>query len=202
MAITTYAEVRGAIASWLARGDFTSANTADFITLFESTANRKLRTRQMLDSETIATTSGVGTLPTDYLAWETVRWDADFPVTLTYQNIDWLESAYPSTVSDVPGYFTILGDTIKTFPQDDSSDLALRYFQKIPALSDANTSNWLLAAHPDVYLFGSLVEACAFVQDERALLWKARRDEIFQEIAKLSDKSQAPAEIRVWGNVV
>jgi len=32
------------------------------------------------------------------------------------------------------------------------------HFQKNPALFDAAPSNWL-AAHPDIYLFGSLVEA-------------------------------------------
>jgi hypothetical protein len=46
MAITTFAELKTAIASWLDRSDLTST-IPDFITLFESVANRRLRVRQM-----------------------------------------------------------------------------------------------------------------------------------------------------------
>ena len=56
----------------------------------------------------------------------------------------------------------------------------------IPALATTDP-NWLLTAHPDHYLFGSLVEAEMFgVNDERAPLWKARRDEIFDSPAGLT----------------
>ncbi len=59
----------------------------------------------------------------------------------------------------------------------------------MPALSDSTPTNWLLTAHPDLYLFGSMIEAEMFgVNDERAPPWKARRDEIFDEIEKLSNK--------------
>ena len=56
------------------------------------------------------------------------------------------------------------------------------------------------AAHPDLYLFGSLVEAEMFgVNDERAPLWKARRDEIFDEIEKLSNKTRGAGTVRAMG---
>ena len=78
--------------------------------------------------------------------------------------------------------------------------IRLDYFQKIPALTDAAATNWLLTAHPDLYLFGALVEAEMFgVNDERAPLWKARRDEIFDEIEKLSNKTRGAGAIRVMG---
>ncbi|MGZ3269278.1 MAG: phage adaptor protein, partial [Croceibacterium sp.] len=84
----------------------------------------------------------------------------------------------------------------------DDTALELDYFQKIPALasgSDTGT-NWLLAAHPDLYLFGALVEAEAFgVNDERAPLWKGRRDEIFDEVEKLSNRTRGTGAIRVMG---
>jgi hypothetical protein len=82
----------------------------------------------------------------------------------------------------------------------DATALEFDYFQKVPALSDSAATNWLLAAHPDLYLFGSLVEAEMFgVNDERAPLWKARRDEIFDEIEKLSNKSRGAGAMRVMG---
>jgi hypothetical protein len=60
--------------------------------------------------------------------------------------------------------------------------------------------NWLFSTHPDLYLFGSLAEAEMFlVNDPRAVLWKARRDEIFDEIEKLSNKTRGIGAIRAMG---
>jgi hypothetical protein len=101
----------------------------------------------------------------------------------------------------VPRIFTIEGSTLKVRPIDGAA-LEFDYFQKIPALSSGADSgtNWLLAAHPDLYLFGALVEAEMFgVNDERAPVWKARRDEIFDEIEKLSNKTRGAGAIRVTG---
>jgi hypothetical protein len=66
--------------------------------------------------------------------------------------------------------------------------------------SPAASRNWLLAAHPDLYLFGALVEAEMFgVNDERAPAWKGRRDEIFDEIERLSSTTRGPGAMRVMG---
>jgi hypothetical protein len=37
------------------------------------------------------------------------------------------------------------------------------------------------------------------VNDERAPVWKARRDEIFDEIEKLNNKTRGPSAMRVMG---
>lgn len=79
--------------------------------------------------------------------------------------------------------------------------LELDYFQKIPALSAG--ASWLFGAHPDVYLFGALAEACLFAPEKAALapVWKARRDEIFEELERLSNRSRAASAggVRVMG---
>jgi hypothetical protein len=66
---------------------------------------------------------------------------------------------------------------------------------------DTAPANWLLNAHPDLYLFGSLIEAEMLgVNDERAPMWKARRDEIFDEVEKLSNKTRGAGAMRVMGS--
>lgn len=65
MAITTYAELKTAIATWLARDDLT-ANIPDFIMLFEATAARRLRVRLQKKTVTIYPDAGEATLPTDF----------------------------------------------------------------------------------------------------------------------------------------
>jgi len=198
MSITSYSELQTAVGNWLDHGLFT-ARIPEFIALFEAAANRRLRVRQQEVSTTLTPSSGSVALPSDYLAWRRVTWTGSTRVELQYVHPSYLQAAYPSSPSDVPRIFTIEGATLKVRPVDDTS-LEFDYLQKIPALSDSATTNWLLTAHPDLYLFGALVEAEMFgVNDERAPLWKARRDEIFDEIEKLSNKSRGAGAVRVMG---
>jgi hypothetical protein len=198
MSITTYAELQAAVGNWLDHSLF-AARIPEFIALFEAAANRRLRVREQEATATLTPTSGAVALPSDYLAWRRITWTGAPRVELQYVHPSYLQAAYPSSPTDVPRIFTIEGTTLKVRPLD-GTPLELDYFQKIPALSDAAPSNWLLAAHPDVYLFGSLVEAEMFgVNDERAPAWKARRDEIFDEIEKLTNKTRGAGAVRVMG---
>jgi hypothetical protein len=198
MALATYSDLQSSVASWLARDDLTSV-IPDFVVLFEAVANRRLRVRQMETDATLTMTSGAATLPTDYLAWRTVTSDASSGGELEYVQPTWLRAAYPAGESGTAKYFTIEGSTLTVGPSDDT-DLTLRYFAKVPALS--GTVNWLFTAHPDLYLFGTLTEAKAFIEDEkRALVWKTRRDGIFDEIERLSNKSRI-GSIRPVGSIV
>jgi hypothetical protein len=200
MAISTYAELQGAIADWMARSDISAARVIDFITMFEAAANRRLRVRQMVTTDDITPSSGVGTLPTDYLSTVRLTWLGSATRELEYVHPDYLYAVYTTTPSGPPQHYTIQGSSLIVRPIDDTADLRLEYHQKVPALSDSNTTNWLLTAHPDVYLFGSLLESCSYTQDEKGLIWKARRDELFTEIERLSEKSKAPAIMRLWGS--
>jgi hypothetical protein len=199
MALTTYAELRTAIADWLARSDLTSY-IPDFITLFEAHANRRLRVRQMETSTTLTPSSGSATLPSDYLAWRRVTWTGDVRNELEYVHPSYLQAAYPDTPSGTPRIFTIEGSTLKVRPVS-TTGLEFDYYEKIDALS--GTVNWLYTAHPDAYLFGSLAEAQGFNVDfEKLALWKVRRDEVLDEIERLSNKTTGPAAIRIMGTVV
>jgi hypothetical protein len=196
MAITTYSELQAAVGNWLDHGLF-AARIPEFIALFEAAANRRLRVREQEAATTLMPSSGTAALPADYLAWRRVTWTGSPRVELQYVHPSYLQAAYPSTPSARPRVFTIEGSTLKIRPVD-ATALEFDYFQKIPALSDGAATNWLLAGHPDLYLFGALVEAEMFgVNDERAPLWKARRDEIFDEIEKLSNKTRGAGAMRV-----
>src|SRR6516162_6239293 len=184
MSITTYAELQTAIGNWLDHSLF-AARIPEFIALFEACANRRLRVRQQEATTNLTPdANGSASLPADYLALRRVTWTGSPRVELAYVHPSYLQAAYPSAPADVPRIFTIEGATLKVRPL---------------ATSDPN---WLLTAHPDLYLFGALVEAEMFgVNDERAPMWKARRDEIFDEIDKLNNKTRGgdPGAARVMG---
>jgi hypothetical protein len=128
-----------------------------------------------------------------------VTWTGNPRRELGYVEPSWLQAAYPDAPTDLPSVFTIEGTSLKIMPTDaTSTPIELVYWAAIPALTDINTTNWLMTAHPDLYLFGSLVEAGGYTVDvDKLVLWKSRRDELFDEIDKLDKKSRAPSQVRV-----
>jgi hypothetical protein len=69
--------------------------------------------------------------------------------------------------------------------------MELLYLAKIPALSDSNTSNWLLSEAPDVYLYGSLVHSAPYLQeDDRLGVWAQLYGAAVERVVELSDKAK------------
>jgi hypothetical protein len=147
---------------------------------------------------TLTALSGQAALPSDYLAWRRCTWTGSTRNELTWVHPSYFQQAYPTQPADIPKLFTIEAGVLSVMPLN-STPLEFNYYQKIPGLQ-ANTTNWLMTAHPDVYLFGSLAEAENFgVNDERMPMWKARRDDLFDEIIRLNNQTRGPAFIRVFG---
>lgn len=214
MSIATYADLQAAIGRYLARSDL-SLNIPDFIDMFERAANRRLRVRQQ---ESLATLtpgpitpdrSGVP-LPNDYLAWRRVTWAGSSlgtnsaNVELEYVVPTYMGFRFPvmNNTVGVPQVFTIEDGNL-LIPTLSTTPIELQYFAKIPALGAPGGpgTNWLLSENADAYLYGSLAEAAAFVLDlEKMAMWKTRRDEVFEEMIALSNKSRAIGGMRVIGN--
>lgn len=197
MPLSTYADLQAAIASWLARDDLGAA-IPDFIAVFEAVANRRLRVLQMEHSVALTPTGGSAALPADYLAWRRVTGARGRE--LDYAHPSWLQAVYPEAEQGPARAFSVEGTNLILRPVD-AGAVALSYYRKIPPL--AGGANWLFGAHPDLYLFGALAEAQAFMADgEKAAFWKTRRDELFAEVEALAQKSRGPGQIRVMGPVV
>lgn len=164
MAISTYSELQDSIKRWIDRDDL-SGQIADAIALHEGWLNSNLRVAQMEASATITLTSGAGTLPTDYLQWRRVRSNASPVRDLEYAEPSWIAEHYPDTASELADYFTIIGSTISTAPPS-TADILLDYYQKIPALADNTSGNWLLSRAPGVYLWGTCLQLAPFIDDD------------------------------------
>ena len=182
MAITTYAELQTATANWLDRTDLT-ARIPEFIELLEANFNRVIRSPDMVakdDSFSIA--SRYTTLPTDTLEIVRIVLDLTPVIVLEYMTPEEIsERRVAMSATGKPYYFTVIGgssDQLEVVPSPDSTyTSSIVYYTRIAALSDAATSNWLLAAHPDIYLFGTLVEAEPYLKnDERMPMWTSRLD--------------------------
>ena len=169
MAISTYTELKTAIANFLARDDLTSV-IPDFIQLAEATMSRELETRSQEKRATATLTSGDEyiALPTDLREVREVKLNTTPLTVLTYYSPVALDSNFSSGGVGKPKGFSIIGDEMKMRPvPDDSYTAEIIYIGSITALSDSNATNNILTRSPDAYLYGSLAEAYAYLLDEQ-----------------------------------
>lgn len=165
MALATYSDLKTSIANWLNRTDLTSEISDDFIILTEADLNSKLRVRKMITSTSITIDSETESIPADFLQ---IR---DFFITeggtknaLKYITPAQMDEIRGSSTSGLPQTYTILGDNFRFAPIPSSSYTGtLNYYAKFAALSDSNTSNYILTHHPSIYLYGSLYHAANFL---------------------------------------
>ena len=176
MAIDTFSGLKTTIADYLNRDDLTSI-IPSFITLAEAKFNRKLRVRQMVKRANATIDTQYFAFPSDFLQAKEFQLNTN-PITyLQYvtQNQGDYGSATQYVSAGKPQFFTIIGTQIQVIPTPDTGYTGeLTYYGKIPALSDSNTSNWLLAYAPDLYLYGALLEASPYLKDdERLAVWSS-----------------------------
>ncbi len=170
MAITTYAELQTAIADNLARSDLT-AYLPDFVTMAENWLNYgsenvdplRCRDMEVVTSPNLTPTAGVCTLPTDYLGYIRVTEITGVRRPLNFITPDMAEIYYPSREAGLAGHFTIIGNSLYTFPLA-SNLIELVYYQALPPLA-SNSTNWLLTKAPGIYLRAALVQAYEFIKD-------------------------------------
>jgi hypothetical protein len=174
MALDTFAGLKATIADYLNRDDLT-AIIPSFITIAEAKFNRKLRTRQMIKRAEGQIETSFFAYPADWLQAKEFQLNTNPIVRLqfvTEAQGDELKAQRYLNIGQ-PVYYTITGSQLEFIPTPDTTYSAeLTYYAKIPALSDSNTSNWLLAYAPDLYLYGALMEAAPYLKDdERLPVW-------------------------------
>ena len=178
MALSTFTEVKDAIADWLDRSDLT-ARIPDFIALAEARFNRDLRIRPMEVRSSMETTSGQRyfNLPGGYLQMRNMQMNTNPITPLEYITPEMLDRLYGSDTTGKPRAYTLIGDEIQLAPIPDSDyTVEMAFYEKFSPLGDGTggtvTSNWLTTNAPDVLLYGSLLEAEPFIKnDERIGLW-------------------------------
>ena len=193
MAISTVAELKTAISNWLNRSDLTD-RIPEFITLAEAQFNRLLRTREMLARSTATSAAQYVSLPTDFLEMLNIELTSTTPpkriVYITSDRSDDYREKR-NDVAGTPSHYTIEGNAIQLQPTPDKSyTIQMNYYKDIPALSVQGDSgdNWLLTSHPDIYLYGTLVQASPYLMDqESGKIWDGLLARSLLEL-KISDE--------------
>jgi len=191
MALTTYTELKTSIGDWLNRTDLTSA-IADFISLSEAQIERQLRTRQMITRSNANINTEYAALPSDFLETKSFKLTSTNPVTpMVFQTIDALDDLSRTfSAASRPKYFGIVGGQVRVVPTPDATyTTELIYYSKLSKLSSTVSSNWLLVASPDIYLYGSLLQAAPYLQDDaRIPVWTSLYDKALTDLQVADDR--------------
>ena len=193
MAISNYSELKSAIADWLDRTDLTDS-ISDFITLAEARHKRDFKLRRMetrVTANTIADTEYY-TLPDQYVAMRNIQLNTDPKTSLEYLTPEQMDRIYAGSMKGKPRAYSIIGNDIQLRPIPDSAyEIEILYFKHFTALSDSAPTNEMLTNHPDIYLYGSLVEAEPYLQnDKRLQTWSSLYDRAKQDIISSNERDR------------
>ena len=165
MALTNYSSLKTSIANWLNRSDLTSEISDDFIKLVEADMNSKLRVRKMITQTSFTIDSETEALPTGFLQVRDMyilSGSTKYP--LRYMTPSQMDQVKGTSQTGLPLAYTILGDNFRFMPRPDNNYTAyINYYKGFDALSDTNTTNYILTSHPSIYLYGSLFHAANFL---------------------------------------
>ncbi len=198
MSLTTYAQLQSSIDAWLGnRGDIDS-EIKDFIALAEARMWMDLRIRAMEARTTDTASAEYLTLPSDFIALRSIKIGGHV---LDYMTPERMERTANSDTTGQPKTYSIVGDELQFAPTPDQSyTVELAYFKRLPALSDSNTSNWILTNVPQLYLYGALLEAEPFLEnDQRVALWGAQFQASLDKLNLAEQEGRFGHAPVIWG---
>lgn len=155
-------ELKAAVASYAVRTE-EELPLALLITLAESKFTASVKHRLAERQQDIAVTKGARSfpLPADFQAARSIK-IAGRPLVLA--SIDVLDGSPGCT-----DRYAIVGNAVHLHSAPaEAVTIALTYYARVPALTEAAPTNWLLTAFPDVYLYAALVEFAIWSQDADA----------------------------------
>ena len=190
-----YTDLQTNIAAFLNRDDL-ATTIPTFITLAEAQMARDIRHWRMEKRQVSDFDEGFENLPADWV--ETIRLTmGDKPMELASRE----EIARWKRREDTgrPRFFAHIAGTLEVFPTPDGTyEGELLYFARIPALTDAAPTNWLLTEAPDAYLYGSLIQSAPYlVEDERAVVWGSLYSAAVANLNGSSERARFSGPLRI-----
>ena len=110
-----------------------------------------------------------------------------------------LNRSYQNNTTGQPQAYAIVAGQLVFGPVPDAAyAISMDYYTTIPKLGSGQATNCLLTAHPDLYIWTSLLMAEAYLwNDKRLDVWKAASDETLGEIIETGNrKNRGPIRLR------
>lgn len=190
-ALADYSDLVDKTKLWLDRGSELDVLIPTFIALAEAYLNRTLRTPEMEALAAPPVANGGFRLPADCVQ---VRGLTSAGRPLTQLSPAQIAASY-GALAGIPRAYAIKGRDVSIAPTA-NEPCELSYWQRIPALTINTPSNWLLDAHADVYLYGTLASAVGYIDEPESLAqWTGAFEGAVQQVVEASGKAR-------WGGPI
>jgi len=206
MALSTYADLKTAVAAWLSvSATDLSSQIDNLITIAEERIFREVRNRTMETALNGTMANGVLALPSDYVALRYAYLDTAPNQALERRPAEWIYANYPyQTASGVPKYIGRNASNFIFAPYPDSQYTVLGvYYARLASVS--TTPNALFLANPDIYLMACLAEGGLLIgRDDRIPMWEAKYQRILADVNgvdKTEDQSGSALQMRVGTHI-
>ena len=188
--IADYASLQTAIATTLHRNDLTALIPV-FIADAEERIYNDIRIQAMEASYSQTIASGVVTIPAGFLEWKFLYVDGSSADKLTRKSAEWIYTNYPTRAAEgTPVFFAREGGSLifGPYPTDGLTVKGL-YYKRLPALSDSNTTNWLIENAPDLLRYAALTEAAVHTRDADAhQLFDGKTVQLVKRVQRTDDR--------------
>lgn len=168
-----YSGLLTAVENMLASRTDLTAEIPTYVAMAEGDFNLLLRCREM-ETRATASSDEYISLPTDYLELRDVQLNLADGRRKTLQMLppSELDRRYSTPANEPEGYAIVANQIQLAPPPDATYTVEIIYYAQVPALSGGNTSNWLIAKYPNVYLYQTLMYAMTRAQfPELAAQW-------------------------------
>lgn len=189
--ITTYSELVAEVRDMMDDADYSQEAIDRALRKAEAMFNRELRTTDMETRFVFTATSELSPLPEDFLEMRFMFVEGMPDQPLSSMSPAGMLSNYYGQ-SGCPRAYTIEGNTIRLGPVGTAA-LEINYYARIPPLTDAQVSNWLLRKHPDLYVAGVLFYLARRERDADG------EQRAAQEVSTLIDSIKGAAIRQRWG---
>lgn len=179
MPLSNKGELIASLKDWAKRDNLTADAYEDFVTLVEAHINSRLRTQDMTRRMVMSTLEGrfLYELPADSAGIRNIEIQrAGNRSPLSYHTPEGLDALYGAAGPGVPCAYTLSGRELELQPcPNDAYSVRIIYYQRVPPMTEAGDTNWLLTSAPMVYLYGGLHFLAEYVRDDdAAVLWGSR----------------------------
>lgn len=210
MSLANYGDLQDATADWLFRkGDADlAARAPEFISLFENefVLDPEMRTLEMEEIDQAPIASAYVALPDGFLEMIYLKTATQVFTYVSPDRAAVLDTSNGQQSCGQCKNYTVLAGQIVFTPQQwapTGQTLEMAYYAFQPLASSQNGTNWLMSKYPNIYLYGSLMQTAAFVDDKDTVnFWSTALTLATTKLAK-SDKKRkvGAAPLRVTPSV-
>ena len=193
MAITNYSELKSSLENWLNREGDTSLIPIipDFISLAEAQIARDVRHWRQEKRVTTSVNEQYENLPIDWLGMIQIQLTGGGKLQVISAS-ELQDRKQASQTPNKPRFYRLTADQIELYPVPDTGyETSMQYYARVPALTEADSPNWILTEYPDVYLYGSLIHAAPYLLDDSRLnIWATLYQSAVQALNKDNEQSR------------